>query len=105
MTDAQASAATIDRAALDRLVAEADTGGRTPGKQIARVLFAVAVAWSLFQVWYASPLPFVFNVFILNDTEARSIHLAFAVFLAFFFTGAGDLSIDAAIRRRRERAR
>ena len=27
------------------------------------------------------------------------------VFLAFFFTGAGDLSIDAAIRRRRERAR
>jgi putative oxidoreductase len=27
------------------------------------------------------------------------------VFLAFFFTGAGDLSIDGAIRRRRARAR
>jgi TRAP-type uncharacterized transport system fused permease subunit len=28
-------------------------------------------------------LPFVFGIGIFNDTEARSIHLAFAVFLAF----------------------
>lgn len=83
MTDAPVPGTTVDRAVLDRLVAEADTGGRTPSKQIARLLFAVAVAWSLFQVWYASPLPFVFGILILNDTEARSIHLAFAVFLAF----------------------
>ncbi|GAL06947.1 TRAP-type uncharacterized transport system fused permease component [Photobacterium aphoticum] len=41
------------------------------------------LCWSLFQLWYASPLPFIFNVAVLNDTEARSIHLAFAVFLAF----------------------
>ena len=37
----------------------------------------------MFQLWYASPLPFVFGIFILNDTEARSIHLAFGLFLAF----------------------
>ncbi|WP_162914671.1 TRAP transporter permease [Desertibaculum subflavum] len=48
-----------------------------------RALFWTAVAWSLFQLWYASPLPFIFGVFILNDTEARSIHLAFALLLAF----------------------
>ena len=68
---------------LAELVAEADTGGREPRGMAARLLFAVAVAWSLFQIWYASPLPFALGVFILNDTEARSIHLAFALFLAF----------------------
>lgn len=68
---------------LEDLVAEADTGNRNPSPPIARLLLAVAVAWSLFQLWYASPLPFVFGVFILNDTEARAIHLGFAVFLAF----------------------
>ncbi len=33
--------------------------------------------------WIASPLPFSLGVFMLNDTESRAIHLAFAVFLAF----------------------
>ena len=37
----------------------------------------------LFQLWYASPLPFIFNIGIFNSTEARSIHLAFAIFLAY----------------------
>ena len=68
---------------LDQLVKEADLGGREPAGKIGFALALVAAAWSLFQVWYASPLPFTFGVFILNDTEARAIHLAFAVFLAF----------------------
>jgi TRAP transporter 4TM/12TM fusion protein len=34
-------------------------------------------------LWIASPLPFTFGVFVFNDTESRSIHLAFAVFLAY----------------------
>lgn len=72
-----------DKAALEELVAEADTGNRHPAGIIAKLLLVIAVAWSLFQLWYASPLPFIFGVFILNDTEARAIHLGFAVFLAF----------------------
>jgi len=71
---------------LDQLVADADTGGRQPTGMARRVLLGGALAWSLFQVWIASPLPFLdwplvgsFGVF--NDTEARSIHLAIAVFL------------------------
>ena len=36
----------------------------------------MALAWALFQLWYASPLPFTFGIGILNDTEARSLHLA-----------------------------
>ena len=68
---------------LDQLVKEADLGGREPGGKIGLGLATLAAAWSLFQVWYASPLPFVFGFGILNDTEARAIHLAFAIFLAF----------------------
>lgn len=68
---------------LQELVKEADLGGRDPQGLVARIILIVAVAWSAFQVWYASPLPFLFGVFILNDTEARAIHLGFSVFLAF----------------------
>ncbi|MEO0363742.1 MAG: TRAP transporter fused permease subunit, partial [Pseudomonadota bacterium] len=46
------------------------------------MLFA-ALAWSLFQLWIASPIPFMVGFGVFNDTEARSIHLAFALFLAF----------------------
>lgn len=68
---------------VNKLVEENDTGGRKPGKGVSRLLLGVALAWSLFQLWIASPLPFTFGVFVLNDTESRSIHLAFAVFLAY----------------------
>jgi TRAP transporter 4TM/12TM fusion protein len=68
---------------LDQLVKEADLGGREPTGKVGLFLAIVAAAWSLFQIWYASPLPFVFGFAIFNDTEARAIHLAFAVFLAF----------------------
>ncbi|MBS0335815.1 MAG: TRAP transporter permease [Proteobacteria bacterium] len=68
---------------LLQLVAESDTGGRRLGGNPGRLVFAVAVAWSVFQLWYASPLPFTFGIGILNDTEARSLHLGIALFLGF----------------------
>ena len=68
---------------LERLVADADLGGRTPGGTAARLLTVVAICWSLFQLWYASPLPFMLNFGILNDTTARGLHLCFAFTLAF----------------------
>ncbi len=69
---------------LEEMVAETETGARNPTGAIPKnILFYVPLTWTLFQLWYASPLPFIFNFFVLNDTEARSIHLAFAVFLAY----------------------
>ncbi len=70
-------------AELQELVAKADTGARKPGGPTATLIFGVALAWALFQLWYASPLPFALSIGVLNDTEARAIHLAFALFLAF----------------------
>lgn len=69
--------------ALQELVAQADTGARQPKGAVGRLVFAVALAWALFQFWYASPLPFALGFGVLNDTEARAVHLAFALFLAF----------------------
>ena len=68
---------------LEEMIAEADTGARSPIGFAAQVLLIVPLAWSLFQLWYASPLPFMLNIVVLNDTEARAIHLAFAIFLAY----------------------
>ena len=72
-----------DGDAFKRIVAAADTGARRPAGFAGGVLLAVALAWSVFQLWIASPLPFALGVFVLNDSEARAIHLAFALFLAF----------------------
>jgi len=65
-------------------IVESESGARNPTGAIPKkVLFLVPLAWTLFQLWYASPLPYLFNFFVLNSTEARAIHLAFAIFLSF----------------------
>lgn len=68
---------------LDALVASSDTGGRGATGTVGVFLTCVALAWSLFQLWIASPIPFIVGWGVFNDTESRSIHLAFAMFLAF----------------------
>lgn len=60
-----------------------DVGARLPLGAMSKVIAMLALLWSLFQLWIASPLPFVLGIGVLNDTEARSIHLAFAILLAY----------------------
>ena len=74
---------TISDQELQDMVAQTDTGARHPTGIPGKMLFGVPLGWSLFQLWYASPLPFALGFGVFNDTEARSIHLAFALFLAF----------------------
>ena len=64
-------------------VLQTETGGRAVTGPAAVVLFVVPLLWSLFQLWIASPLPYILEIGLFNSTETRSIHLAFAVFLAF----------------------
>ncbi len=70
-------------AELQELVAEVDTGSRAASGLSGAVISTVAIGWSLFQLWYASPLPFALGFGLLNDTEARALHLAIALFLGF----------------------
>ena len=68
---------------IRQMVAESDTGGRRPTGLAAKIVMYTAMAWSMFQLWIASPLPFSLGIFVLNDTQSRSIHLAFAMFLGY----------------------
>ena len=72
----------VDVLKVDQVL-QTETGGRALTGPSAVLLFIVPVCWSLFQLWIASPLPFILDFGIFNSTEARSIHLAFAVFLAY----------------------
>ncbi|THH34371.1 TRAP transporter fused permease subunit [Aliishimia ponticola] len=69
--------------ALEDIVADADTGGRMPNDKFGRrALWVLPLCWALYQLWIASPLPFIVG-FVWNDTQTRSIHLGFAVLLAY----------------------
>ncbi|MBX6322386.1 MAG: TRAP transporter large permease subunit, partial [Rhodospirillaceae bacterium] len=81
-SDQATAAQRVDTAKLHEMVEEADIGGRKPTGAAAKLLAVVAVAWSLFQLWYASPIPFALGFGVISDGLARSIHLAFALFLA-----------------------
>jgi len=48
-----------------------------------KIVAAIAIIWSLFQLWYASPFPFWFNFGMFKGLPARAIHLGFALLLAF----------------------
>ena len=66
----------------EELIAQ-DVGARLPLGPLGWIITTLALAWSLFQLWIASPLPFMVGFGVLNDTETRSIHLTFALLLAF----------------------
>lgn len=66
----------------EELIAQ-DVGARLPLGIMGWIITTLALAWSLFQLWIASPLPFMVGFGVLNDTETRSIHLTFALLLAF----------------------
>ncbi|WP_019627112.1 TRAP transporter permease [Thioalkalivibrio sp. ALJT] len=62
---------------------ELETGSRHPGRATRSLIWLTAVAWSLFQIWIAAPLADRIDFFVVSETEARSIHLAFAIFLGY----------------------
>ncbi|SDL29442.1 TRAP transporter, 4TM/12TM fusion protein [Franzmannia pantelleriensis] len=78
--DKKAPANDVD---LEEMVAASDSGARKPAGMPGKLLVGIAATWSLFQLWFASPLPYILGFGVFNATQARSIHLAFALFLAF----------------------
>lgn len=66
----------------EELIAQ-DVGARLPVGAMGATIAALALLWSLFQLWIASPLPFSLKFGVFNDTETRAIHLAFAILLAY----------------------
>jgi len=48
-----------------------------------KIVVTIAIIWSLFQLWYASPFPFMFDFGMFKGLPARAIHLGFALTLTF----------------------
>jgi TRAP transporter 4TM/12TM fusion protein len=79
-----------NQALIDDVVAK-ESGARAPEGFTRRLIVGTAIAWSLFQLWISSPVPFWVSAAVpflqrfvmFNDTMARSIHLTFAVFLVY----------------------
>ncbi len=76
---------TVDN--VDELVAQVDTGARSPSGWQAKTFTTIAFLWSVFQLYTASSVPYWLtdllgiNV-ILNNSEVRLFHLSFALMLA-----------------------
>jgi len=70
---------------LQDLVASTDTGARQPqNPKVVLLIAALAFAWSLFQLWIAQPQLWFAEYFpVLNSSQTRPVHLAFAIMLAF----------------------
>ncbi len=62
-----------------------DAGGRNPTGIQNQIILYVALLWAIFQVWIASPFPYMMETDLLrwNSNQARSIHLTFAIFLCY----------------------
>jgi TRAP transporter 4TM/12TM fusion protein len=85
MSDTKGGQPGSSDADLADLVASSESGARSPAGAVGKLLAIVALFWSLFQLWIASPLPFLVANWmpVLNNTQTRSIHLALAIFLAY----------------------
>ncbi len=76
----------------EELAAEVDSGARNPVGWQAKVFLGICIAWSLFQIYIASPLPALLQEwaralgldipFYMGSVKTRRIHLAFALVLA-----------------------
>src|ERR1051326_2854640 len=80
----------IARPELIETVIDAESGGRHLAGRLRFLVVNVAVLWSVFQLWTASPLSFWIagefprlSWLVFNDTDVRAIHLAFAGFLFY----------------------
>lgn len=71
----------------EEMVAQFDTGARNPVGWRSQLILTTAFVWALFQLYIASNVPFYLTDvtgirLLVIDSDARLIHLAFAMFLA-----------------------
>ena len=82
MTNSEPSAAATP-ADVQKTLEKVEYQGRRQGPRLALLISLLCFLWSVYQLWIASPLPFIFNFAIIGDVPARGIHLSFALLLCF----------------------
>jgi len=83
MAEAKQSSSDATAEQIARELEGIEFAGHKHGPRLAIVISLIAAAWSLFQMWIASPLPFLLDFGIIVDVPARGIHLAFALLLCY----------------------
>ena len=68
---------------ISQKVEETEGRARTLTGWQLKLVAIIAFSWSLFQLWYASPLPYIVGFGVFIDHPARAIHLGFGLLLAF----------------------
>ena len=71
---------------LESMVAQSESGARKPAGSVGIFLGILAFAWSIFQLYVASGVPFWLTEhlgvnWVFNNQEVRQVHLAFAIAL------------------------
>ena len=95
MADAKQSSSEPTAEQIARELEDIEFTGHKHGPRLAVVVSLIAAAWALFQMWIASPLPFLLDFGIIVDVPARGIHLAFALLLCYLtFPAARRFSSD-----------
>ena len=77
------NSATEETADEEELLERFESSGRDTGPMGVKLIVALTLTWALFQLWIASPFPFLINFGVIVDVPARSAHLAFALLLCF----------------------
>ncbi len=82
MTNSEPSAAATP-AEVQETLEKVEYQGRRQGPRLALLISLLCFLWSVYQLWIASPLPFMFDFAIIGDVPARGIHLSIALLLCF----------------------
>ncbi|MEO1505438.1 MAG: TRAP transporter permease [Pseudomonadota bacterium] len=87
MTDTRPADKEMSAGNVDDMVAAVDTGARNPEGALRNLIPTIAFIWACFQLYIASNLPFWLTEvtglrLIVTNSDARLIHLAFALCLA-----------------------
>ncbi len=72
----------------EELVEKFEASGRGLIGPWAKAVGIIGFSWSFWQLWIASPLPFILKGGIFVDMPARGLHLAFGLVLCFLMFGA-----------------
>ena len=92
MAEPSSSIPDVSQEDIEKAIEEVEFTGRKHGPRLAMIVSGIAALWSLFQLWIASPLPFIFDLFIIVDVPARGIHLAFGLLLCFLMFPAARVA-------------
>lgn len=83
MTNGTEADAASERERIAEEVFERIETGRTVGPSLGLVIGIICFLWTVFQIWIASPFPFMTGFALITGVPARSVHLAFGLILTF----------------------